>query len=87
MGTVRSHGSFLQCMGVIKRVKTANTHDDCEMFELHCINKVPLKTIAKEFKISISTASKRINNFADAALKMYRQYQQKMEEQESAEND
>ena len=50
------------------------------MFILNRIENQKLADIAEQFDISVTTASRRINNFADAALKLYKQYQKDMEQ-------
>jgi DNA-directed RNA polymerase specialized sigma24 family protein len=64
---------------ILKQVKTKNSADDYNMFILHRVKKYPLAEIAEKFNISASTASRRINDFAEAALKLFRQYQREME--------
>ena len=65
---------------ILKKVKTKNSADDYNMFILHRVKKHNLADIAEKFDISIPTASRRINDFADAALKLYKQYQKDMEQ-------
>ena len=65
---------------ILKKVKTRNSADDYNMFILNRIENQKLTDIAKQFDISVATASRRINNFADAALKLYKQYQKDMEQ-------
>ena len=65
---------------ILKQVKTKNSADDYNMFILHRVKKYNLEDIAEQFDISIPTASRRINDFADAALKLYKQYQKDMEQ-------
>ena len=50
------------------------------MFILNRIENQKLTDIAEQFDISVATASRRINDFADAARKLYRQYQKDIEE-------
>ena len=64
---------------ILKKVKTKNSADDYNMFILHRVEKKELKDIARLFDLSISTVSRRINDFTDAAIKLYRQYQEDME--------
>ena len=64
---------------ILKKVKTKNSADDYNMFILHRVEKQELKDIARLFDLSISTVSRRINDFTDAAIKLYRQYQEDME--------
>lgn len=65
---------------ILKKVKTKNSTDDYNMFVLNRIENQKLADIAKQFDISVATASRRINDFADAALKLYKQYQKDMEQ-------
>ena len=65
---------------ILKKVKTRNSADDYNMFILNRIENQKLTDIAKQFDISVATASRRINDFADAALKLYKQYQKDMEQ-------
>ena len=64
---------------ILKKVKTKNSADDYNMFILHRVEKQELKDIARLFDLSIPTVSRRINDFADAAIKLYSQYQKDME--------
>ena len=64
---------------ILKKVKTKNPADDYNMFILHRVKKHNLAEIAEQFDISLSTASRRINDFGDAAKKLYRQYLNDME--------
>lgn len=65
---------------ILKKVKTKNSADDYNMFVLNRIENQKLTDIAEQFDISVATASRRINDFADAALKLYKQYQKDMEQ-------
>ena len=60
-------------------VSSGSSPDDYNMFILHRVKKYTLAEIAEKFDISAPTASRRINDFAEAALKLYRQYQREME--------
>lgn len=64
---------------ILKKVKTKNSADDYNMFILCRVKNYKLKDIAEKFEISIPTASRRINDFADAALKLCRQYLKNVE--------
>lgn len=65
---------------ILKQVKTKNSADDYNMFILHRVEKQNLKDIAERFDISTATASRRINDFADEAIKLYKQKQKDMEQ-------
>lgn len=65
---------------ILKKVKTKNSVDDYNMFILHHVKKHNLADIAEQYEISLSTASRRINDFTEAALKLYKQYQKDMEQ-------
>ena len=65
---------------ILKQVKTKNSADDYNMFILHRVKKHNLAEIAEQFDISLSTASRRINDFTEAAFKLYKQYQKDMEQ-------
>lgn len=64
---------------LLEKVKTENSADDRNMFILYRIQRHKLADIAAKFEISIATASRRINKFADAAIKLYRQSKKNIE--------
>ena len=64
---------------ILKQVKTKNSADDYNMFILYRVKNYKLEDIAKKFDISISTASRRITDFANAAKELYTQYLNDME--------
>lgn len=66
-------------MQLLKSVKTKNSADDYNMFILNRIYKHKLQDVAEKFDISIATASRRINDFAVAAITMYNQKKREME--------